>query len=190
MSDISTDIAAIRARAFEIIRAKSFGRKKIILASGRESDFYFDMKPTLMDPEGSHHVAELILGRLRGETVDTVGGVAVGAVPLVASVTTLSFLHKWPLPGFFVRKEVKDHGTRKLIDGQESIEGRDIAILEDVTTTGQSSMIAVDAARKSGGNVVLVLSIVDRQEGAEETYRAAGVRFDSIFKASEFLALP
>jgi len=178
-----------RARAFELIRSRSFGRKRIVLASGRESDFYFDMKPTMMHPEGAHALGELLLDRLAGETVDAIGGVAVGAVPLVAVVTALSHVHARPLPGFFVRKEAKDHGTRRTVDGIESLQGRKVAILEDVTTTGQSSLIAVEAARAAGAEVVLVLSIVDRQEGAEETYRSADVRFDSIFKAGEFLAV-
>jgi len=178
-----------RARAFALIRARSFGRKRITLASGRESDFYFDMKPTMLHPEGAHALGELLIGRLAGEAVDAVGGVAVGAVPLVAVVTALSHVHGRPLPGFFVRKEAKDHGTRRTVDGIESLQGRKVAILEDVTTTGQSSMIAVEAARQAGAEVVLVLSVVDRQEGADETYRQAGVRFDSIFKAGEFLAL-
>jgi orotate phosphoribosyltransferase len=179
--------ADIRARAFDLIRTRSFGRKKIILASGRESDFYFDMKPTLLHPEGAWCCARLALERLQGMNIDYVGGVAVGAVPLVSAVTVLSHEANWPLPGFFVRKEVKDHGTRKLVDGVDSLDGQNVVILEDVTTTGGSSMIAVDAVRKSGGTVALVLSIVDREEGATETYQAAGVPFDSIFKAGEFL---
>jgi orotate phosphoribosyltransferase len=182
-----TEAVDFRARAFELIKARSFGRKKIILASGRESDFYFDMKPTMFHPEGAYCLAELIIARLRDVTADYVGGVAVGAVPLVAAVTALSFTHGRPLPGFFVRKEAKDHGTRKLVDGVESLQGQSVVILEDVTTTGGSSMIAVEAVRKSGGTVALVLSMVDRQEGAEDTYRAAQVPFDSLFKAEEFL---
>lgn len=183
-------ITDIRARAFDLIRARSFGRKKIILASGRESDFYFDMKPTMLHPEGAWACGMLMLDRLKGTPVDVVGGVAVGAVPLVSAVTVLSHTAGTPLPGFFVRKEVKDHGTKKLIDGMDSVAGKTVAILEDVTTTGGSSMIAVEAVRKSGGTVALVLSVVDRGEGAAETYRAADVPFDSIFTAAEFLALP
>jgi orotate phosphoribosyltransferase len=184
----NADAVTLRQRAFNLIKERSFGRKKIRLASGRESDFYFDMKPTLMHPEGAYCLAELVLKRLQNEPVDFIGGVAVGAVPLISAVTVLSYTHHRPLPGFFVRKEVKDHGTKKLIDGVDTLEGCNVAILEDVTTTGGSSMIAVDAARKSGGAIALVLSIVDREEGAVDFYRQAGIPFDSIFKASEFLA--
>ena len=91
-------------------------------------------------------IAQRIIERLAGEKIDYVGGVAVGAIPLVATVTMLSAETGHPLPGFFVRKEVKDHGTKKLVDGLghgESLAGKRVAILEDVTTTGGSSMIAV-----------------------------------------------
>ena len=186
----TADGMTLRQRAFNLIKARSFGRKKIRLASERESEFYFDMKPTLMHPEGAYCLAELVLARLQNEQIDFIGGVAVGAVSLISAVTVLSYTHHRPLPGFFVRKEVKDHGTKKLVDGVDTLEGRAVAILEDVTTTGGSSMIAVDAARKSGATIVLVLSVVDREEGAVGFYREAGIPFDSIFRASEFLAAP
>lgn len=183
------DHADVRAQAYAIIKARSFFRGEITLASGRKSDFYFDMKPTMFSPDGAQALAELIIARLAGEKVDYVGGVAVGAIPLVATVTMRSAATGSPMPGFFVRKEVKDHGTKKLVDGLghgETLTGKRVAILEDVTTTGGSSMIAVEAVRKSGGEVALVLSLVDRGEGAADTYAAADVPFESLFTADEF----
>jgi orotate phosphoribosyltransferase len=96
-----------------------------------------------------------------------------------------------PLPGFFVRKEVKDHGTMKLIEGfarDEDIKGKRVVILDDVTTTGGSAMIAVTAARDAGAKIVLVLSIVDREEGAPQFYEQNGIPFEWFFRASEFKA--
>lgn len=182
-----TDPAAIRRRLIELIGERSFGRKKIVLASGRESNFYFDMKPTMFHPEGAALLARLILHRLSKLDVDLVGGLEMGAVPLIASVSAFSHEAGKPIPGFFVRKAVKDHGTKKRIDGIGSVEGKKIAILEDVTTTGGSAIQAVEEVRAAGGEVVLVLSIVDRLEGAQEAFAAAKVPFDSLFSRRDFM---
>jgi orotate phosphoribosyltransferase len=179
--------AAVRNRLAELIRERSFGRRKVVLASGRESDFYFDMKPTMFHPEGASLLAQMILARLSGLGVDYIGGLEMGAVPLIASVAALSHDQGKPLPGFFVRKAVKDHGTKKRIEAAESLAGKRVAILEDVTTTGGSAIQAVDVARAAGAEVVLVLSIVDRLEGAKESFAQAGVPFASLFTADDFL---
>jgi orotate phosphoribosyltransferase len=180
---------SLRARAFGIIRERSFGRRRIVLASGRESDFYFDMKPTMFHPEGAALLTELIIEKLAGIKVDYIAGMEMGAVPLIAAVTLLSYQQGRPIPGFFVRKSVKDHGTKKLIDGvHDGIAGKNVVILEDVTTTGDSAMTAVNAVQAAGGRVVLVLTLVDREEGAVASFEAAGLAFDWIYAASEFLA--
>jgi orotate phosphoribosyltransferase len=142
----------------------------------------------MFHPEGAARVARLILDRLQGLPVDYIGGLEMGAVPLVAQVNVLSHETGRPLPGFFVRKNVKDHGTRRVIEAADDLRGKNVVILEDVTTTGGSAMQAVEAARSAGANVILVLSIVDREEGATAFYQQAGVPFGSLFRASEFLA--
>jgi orotate phosphoribosyltransferase len=187
-SRLSPNRLTNRANAFKIIKERSFTFGDFTLASGAKSKYYLDMKPTMFHPEGANLLAELILDRLQGMSADCIGGLEMGAVPLIAPINMLSYVTTRPLPGFFVRKTVKDHGTRKLIEGMDDIRGKNAVILDDVTTTGQSAMLAVEAAREAGANVVLVLSIVDREEGAEEFYRKAGVPFSSLFRASEFLA--
>lgn len=179
--------AATRDRLKELIRERSFGRRKVVLASGRESDFYFDLKPTMFHPEGASLLARMMLARLSDLGVDYVGGLEMGAVPLVACVAAVSHDEGRPMPGFFVRKAVKDHGTKKRIEGPENLRGRRVAILEDVTTTGGSAIQAVEVARAAGAEVVLVLSIVDRLEGAGESFAKAGVPFASLFTADDFL---
>jgi orotate phosphoribosyltransferase len=181
------DSAALRTRLIELITERSFGRKKITLASGRESNFYFDMKPTMFHPEGASLLARLILARLSRLDVDLVGGLEMGAVPLIASVSAFSHEAGRPIPGFFVRKAVKDHGTKKRIDGTDSLAGKKVAILEDVTTTGGSAIQAVEEVRAAGAEVVLVLSIVDRLEGAAESFAAAKVPFESLFNRDDFM---
>jgi orotate phosphoribosyltransferase len=182
--------AAVRARAFALIKARSFLRGNFVLASGKKSEYFLDMKPTMFDPEGAHALAELLLDQLSDVKVDYVGGLALGAVPLISTLTMLSHQKGRPVSGFFVRKEVKDHGTKKLLEGLrggESMQGKKVVIIDDVTTTGGSSMIAVDAVQESGAEVILGLSVVDREQGAAETYGKRGIPFRAIFSARDFL---
>ena len=176
-----------RQKLFTLLKEKAFRRGRIVLASGRESDFYFDMKPAMLDPDGASLMAELILEQLQGVKADCIGGLEMGAVPLIAPVAMRSVDFGRRLPGFFVRKAVKDHGTKKRVDGAD-IAGKTVVILEDVTTTGGSAMDAVKAVTEAGAKVALVLAILDRGEGAADLYAKAGIPFKSLFRAEEFLA--
>jgi orotate phosphoribosyltransferase len=179
-----------RRQLMELIRQRSFGRGKITLASGRESDFYFDMKPTMLHPAGAAWLAELILDEVAALDVDCIGGLEMGAVPLAATVAGFSHVRGRPLQAFFVRKKPKEHGAQKLVEGLpkgDTLRGRKVVIVEDVATTGGSAVQAVKAVRDEGAEVVLVLAAVDRQEGAAETFAAAGVPFRALFTAEEFL---
>jgi orotate phosphoribosyltransferase len=177
-----------RARVFAIIRDRSFRFGDFTLHSGKKSTYYLDMKPTMFDPEGVGLLAAMILDRIKDANVDFVGGLEMGAVPLIAPVAMLSHERGKAIPGFFVRKEPKDHGTKKVVEAPAgALKGKRVAILEDVTTKGDSAMKAVAAARDEGATVALVLSIVDREDGATALFKAAGIPFDSLFKASEFM---
>src|SRR6201996_5294978 len=165
--------SANRARLHEIIRKRSFGRGEITLASGRKSDFYFNLKPTMMDPEGATLLAELTYESLKDEGYDYIGGLEMGAVPLAGAIAQISWIKGHPIAAFFVRKKPKEHGARLAIEGltkDETLAGKRIVVVEDVTTTGGSAMKAVEAVREAGGVVVLVLTMVDREEGATETF--------------------
>jgi orotate phosphoribosyltransferase len=183
----NTDTFELRNKLFMLLRERAFKRGRVVLASGKESDYYFDMKPAMLDPDGAGLMAELILHEIQGVTADAVGGLEMGAVPLIAPVAMKSPDFGRYLPGFFVRKAVKDHGTQKRIDGND-IAGKSVVILEDVTTTGGSAMDAVKVVEAAGAKVALVISILDRSQGAAELYAKAGVPFKSLFKAEEFLA--
>jgi orotate phosphoribosyltransferase len=183
---------ARRQRLIGIIRARSLARgARIKLTSGAESSFYFDMKPTMFDPEGAALVADLMLEELRRDGAGVVGGLEMGAVPIVACVVQLSFL-KSDLPGvqgFFVRKAAKAHGTRKLIEGVAegtSLAGRRAVIVEDVTTTGTSALTAVAAAREAGLEVGTVVTIVDRLEGAEANFSRHQLELRALTTARDF----
>jgi orotate phosphoribosyltransferase len=182
--------SASRTRLADIIFTRSFGRGEITLASGRKSDFYFNLKPTMLDPEGAALLAELTFEALKDDKLDYVGGLEMGAVPLAGAIAQLSWLKKAPISAFFVRKKPKEHGARLAIEGltkEESLRGKRVVIVEDVTTTGGSAIKAVEAVRDAGAEVVLVFTMVDRDEGAAETFAEAGLTFRSLFKATEFL---
>lgn len=181
--------AACRNRLISIIKARSVETgRTFTLASGRTSDFYCNLKPTMLDPEGAFLIGALISDRLATSNAEMVGGLEMGAVPLATSAAAVSFLQGRPMPAFFVRKQAKEHGTKSLVEGLPrgvSLKGRRVVILEDVTTTGGSSIKAVEAVRADGAIVVMVLTVVDRQEGAAETFQAAGVPFASLVTAAE-----
>jgi orotate phosphoribosyltransferase len=182
--------SASRARLADIIRVRSFGRGEITLASGRKSDFYFNLKPTMLDPEGAALLAELTYEALRDETVDYVGGLEMGAVPLAGAIAQLSWMKNHPIAAFFVRKKPKEHGARLAIEGlakNETLQGKRVVIVEDVTTTGGSAIKAVEAVREAGAEIVMVLTMIDREEGATDNFSQAGLPFRSLYKASEFL---
>jgi orotate phosphoribosyltransferase len=179
-----------RAELFELIRTRSFGRGKIMLASGRESDFYFDLRPTTIHPAGATCIGELICDALDGMAVDFVGGLEAGAIPIATAVAIASHRRGGNLQAFFVRKKAKDHGAKKMIEGLpkgETLKGKNVVIVEDATTTGGSSMQAVSLLREEGANIVCVLTIVDRLEGAKENFAAEGLELRSLFTADEFL---
>jgi orotate phosphoribosyltransferase len=182
--------SADRARLIEIIRCRSYGTGvEIRLASGRISNFYFNLKPTMLDPEGAYLIGALVSGAIAPGEADMVGGLEMGAVPIAAAVAAVSFAKGTPLPAFFVRKQAKEHGTQSLIEGLikgETIKGKRVIIVEDVTTTGGSSLKAVEAVRAEGGSVVRVITVVDRLEGASETFAKAGIAFSPILTVQDF----
>ena len=179
-----------RARLRDIIAKRSFGRGAITLASGRKSDFYFNLKPTMLDPEGAALLTELTLDALKDDQLDYVGGLEMGAVPLAGAIAQLSWMKGNPLAAFFVRKKPKEHGARLAVEGLakgETLRGKRVVIVEDVTTTGGSAMKAVEAVREAGGDVALVFTMIDREEGAAETFSAANLPFRALYKARDFL---
>src|ERR1700682_2325977 len=151
--------SASRARLAEIIRKRSFGRGEITLASGRKSDFYFNLKPTMFDPEGASLLAELTVEALKDDRLDYVGGLEISAVPLAGAVAQMFWDEGHQIGALFVRKKPKEHGARLAIEGLakgESLQGKRVVIVEDVTTTGGSALRAVEAGRGGGGGGALV----------------------------------
>ncbi len=175
----------IKARLKEIILEKSFKRGDFTLASGAKSNYLFDLKTTLLDPEGANLSAKLVLDKI-DKNIDAIGGLELGACPIVSAVCVLSFQEKRPVKSFYVRKEKKDRGTNQLIEGVTLKKGDNIIILEDVTTKGGSAMKAVEIVRNLGCNVNKIISMVDRQEGAKENLKNEGITLEAIFTREEF----
>ncbi len=156
------------------------------LASGGQSSVFFDMKMTLLTPDGAGLAADLILQSLDGEKIDAIGGLVLGACPIVDAVCVRSAGTATPIDAFYVRKEPKDHGTDKLIEGPLK-PGARVIVVEDVTTRGNSALRAVEAARAEGCEVVRVITIVDRLEGAADNLKAHGVELSALFTRDDFL---
>ena len=184
--------AAVKPRAGayatlkEIIATRCMKRGQFKLASGATSTWYFDMKPAVMDPEGSHLMAQLFLDALAGEKMDSVGGLAMGAIPIATAISTVSYSYgNRRIPAFFVRKEPKERGTEKLVEGLVKPNST-VVIVEDVTTTGGSAMKAVAAVREMGCTVNVIATVLDRQEGAEANLTKEGIRLVPLFRRDDF----
>jgi orotate phosphoribosyltransferase len=174
----------------EIIKERSYRRGKFKLASGVESEFYFNLKPTMMAPKGAYLCARALLEKIRSVEVDYVGGLEMGAVPVIASLAALSHAEGKPVNTFFVRKKAKDHGTQDLVEGLmqgETLAGKKVMIIDDVATSGGSIVKAAEVARAAGASVETALVIIDREEGAAEALQKAGIRLLSVLKKSDFL---
>ncbi len=182
----STDGRSDRLK--EIIRSRSFSEGESKLASGQTSNFYFDMKMTLSQPEGLFLIAELMLDQIYGENCDYVGGLEMGAVPVLNAVALRSYERGKPIPLFWIRKKAKEHGTMKLLEGEqiEALRGKTAIMVDDVTTTGGSVLKAIEEARCYGVIIDTALTVVDRLEGAVENLAQHGVTLKSLLTAEDF----
>lgn len=180
-----------KARLKELLLQLSYEKRDVVLASGEKSQFYIDCKQTSLNPEGAVLLGGIfcdMLGQL-SVPVAAVGGPTLGADPLVSAVSVISFQRGQALPAFIIRTQPKDHGTAQWVEGMKNLKpGMKVAILEDVVTSGGSSLKAVERARQAGLDVVAVLCIVDRGHGGADKIRAAGLEFRSIFTLSELVA--
>lgn len=178
--------SAARDRLREIIKNRSVITGDFELASGGSSGVFFEMKETLLDPEGLNFASEMILDIINKlPNVDAVGGLELGACPIVTAICLKSRTGR-PLAGFYVRKERKKRGAKQLIDGPV-VRGSNVAILDDVTTKGGSVLQAVRAAREElDCNVVAVITVVDREQGAIEALAKEGLNLIPLFVMSEF----
>lgn len=179
-----------KKRLMEIILEKSFrySEEPFTLSSGLKSNFYFDCKKTTLDPEGMNLVGRIIFEMLKDTNVDAVGGLSLGADPIANAVALVSFQEGRPIRPFIVRKEAKGHGTKSKIEGNINAGDR-VAVLDDVVTTGASTITALEAAREAGLVVDRVIVLVDREEGGAENILKYVDRLDAVVRRSEIMKL-
>ena len=173
-----------RERLRQLLKAQSLMFGDFTLASGRKSSYYFDSKKTTLLAEGAWLTARLVLRRLKEEGIraEAIGGLTLGADPIVCPVAALSHVEGPPLRAFLVRKEIKDHGTGRKIEGCPP-PGTQVVIVDDVVTTAGSTLAAIEAAEGAGLVVAAVLCLVDREEGGTE--KLARWPFFPLFRRSE-----
>ena len=183
----------IRDRLIELFRSKSLQVGRFNLTSGLTSSYYFDAKRTTLDPEGGYLCAKLILEEMKRHSIEAeaIGGLTLGADPVVAAVSAISFTEKHrykPISAFIVRKEPKPHGTQAYIEGFSGASGSQVVVLDDVCTTGSSTRQAIQRVEEAGYRVVAVIALVDREQGGKENL--GDYRFLPLLTASELLDDP
>jgi orotate phosphoribosyltransferase len=179
-----------RARLLDLLKAHAFARRRVVLASGRESDFFIDCKQVVLSAEGHALAGGVLFDELsRLPRCVAVAGVELGGCPLASAVALTSFLRLAPLDAVYVRKDVKDHGSARQLEGNSRLtSGAPIALLEDVVTTGGSTLKAASKLREAGYLVVGVLALVDRLEGGREAIEAAGLRLVALYTRDDFIS--
>ncbi|GFO60092.1 orotate phosphoribosyltransferase [Geomonas silvestris] len=177
-------------RLKKIIIELSYEKRNVTLASGRQSDFYFDGKQTTLHPEGGYLTGKLFFEAIRDvEGVEGVGGLTLGADPIATATSVVSFLEGKPIPAFIIRKEPKGHGTGAWLEGRKNFKpGSKVVIVEDVVTSGGSSLKAIKRAEEEGLVVLGVVTLVDREEGGRENIEKEGYWLKSIFTKAQILA--
>ena len=174
-----SDTEILKTKLLDILAKQSYIEGKIVLSSGKESNYYVDCKQTTLHHAGSTLVSILFLNMLKNN-ISAVGGLTMGADPLASGVSQIGYLFGKEIDAFYIRKEPKKHGRSLWIEGPVK-KGCNVAILEDVVTTGGSSLKAIDKVLEYGCKVEQILAIVDRNEGGHETFKNKGLEYSYLF---------
>ncbi|THB65236.1 MAG: orotate phosphoribosyltransferase [Desulfovibrio sp.] len=185
----------IRKQLARLLLEKSYKEGDFVLTSGRKSEYYFDCKQTALHPEGAYLLALCFLDLIQDLDAEVagVGGMTLGADPLVSSVSVVSHIEAGkggisPLPAFIIRKKSKGHGTNQYLEGMANFEsGAKVVLLEDVVTTGGTLITSCERVKDAGLEVAGVICVLDREEGGRENLAQAGYELTSIFTRQELL---
>lgn len=177
-----------RQKLLKILREESVSYGDITLSSGKKSKYYVDSKLTTFDPEGISLTGKLVFEiiKSKGSEISAVGGLTMGADPIAISTIIAAINEDYPLKAFSVRKKAKSHGKKKLIEGNLNVNDK-VVILDDVITTGTSTIEAIKAIRNFGCNIIMVVALVDRCEGGAEKIRKLGYDVHAVFTISDLL---
>ena len=185
---MSEDLAALRDELRELVATRAIRFGDFVLTSGRRSNYYFDGKQVTLDGRGLHLVSRLLLQRCRDLRIDAIGGLTLGADPIAAGVAALSGGEPPAVTAFIVRKQEKEHGTGRVIEGPQLAPGARVLLVDDTLTTGGTFLHAGKRVLATGAQIIEAVCIVDREEGGREALENAGLTVHALFTRSEFPA--
>ena len=178
--------AELKKMLFDLLNTEALKRGKFLLSSGKESDYYLDGRVITLTPQGAYLTGCIILDMVSNCDLDALGGPTLGADPICGAIAVLSYINNKPLKTFIVRKQVKDHGALRQVEGPPLKKGDRVVLLDDVATTGKALIEAKQVLDKLGVISEQAIVIVDRQEGATDNLAKVGLKLESIFKIAEF----
>lgn len=178
--------AELKKKLFDLLNKEALKRGSFTLSSGKKSNYYLDGRAITLSAQGAYLAASIILDMIADRQLDAAGGPTLGADPIVGALAALSYLNNRPIKTFIVRKQAKEHGTQKQVEGPVLQKGDKVILLDDVATTGKAIIEAKQALDKIGVIASGAIVIVDRNEGAKENLSAAGLKLESIFKITDF----
>jgi orotate phosphoribosyltransferase len=187
--ELGMTLNEMKERLGEIILERSFkysDNPPFTLASGRQSNYYFNCKPTTLDPEGMNLIGGIIFEMIKDSGITAAGGLTLGADPIANSLAVISYQKGKPIKSFIVRKDVKNHGTKSAIEGSVKA-GERVLIIDDVITTGASTITAIEQARQAGLIVDRVITLIDREEGGRENIRQYVENIESVLTRTEIM---
>lgn len=178
--------AELKEKLFKLLNKEALKRGKFVLSSGQESNYYLDGRVITLTPEGAYLVAGIILDMVKDEALDAIGGPTLGADPIAGALAALSHINQKPIKTFIVRKQIKEHGTQRQVEGPELKKGSRVILIDDVATSGKAILEAKQALDKIGVVAEKAIVIVDRNQGAAENLAKAGLKLEPIFKIADF----
>jgi orotate phosphoribosyltransferase len=184
LSPDQPDLSFLRQELLDLFCQLAYQTGNFVLSSGKHSSYYINGKQVTLHAQGALAIGQLLLSRLPVGT-QAVAGLTLGADPIVSAVSVVSAYENQPLPALIIRKEPKGHGTRAYIEGPTLAAGSKVVVLEDVVTTGQSALKAVERLRQADYTVNQIIALVDRQQGGAELYQQEGLKFEAIFSIPE-----
>jgi len=180
------DIKGLQARLMALLKRDAFKRGQFILSSGKTSDYYLDGRIVTLSSEGAYLVGSIILEIIKDKGITAIGGPSIGADPILGAVVALGHLRNIALKAFIVRKQAKDHGSKRQVEGPALNAGEKVLLVDDVATTGKALLEAKEALDKLGVKIEATLVIVDRLEGAESNLEKQGLKLNALFTIEDF----
>lgn len=177
---LDSNLTTVRQFLLDLLCQLAYKEGDFVLSSGQRSTYYINGKQVTLHPQGALAMGRLLLAQLPSNT-QAVAGLTLGADPMVSAVSVVSAYENRPIPALIIRKQAKGHGTMAYIEGPTLAPGAKVVVLEDVVTTGQSALIAVQRLQEAGYSVDHIIALVDRKQGGEELYQASGLKFEAVF---------